>query len=189
MIYILTGIAKSGKTLLCREIAKTYTLPLLSTDDVMMYVHFNKLDPTLDVNACDTEVAKKLEPFIYQKIKNMITNDETYVIEGVHFNTDFSRKLLYDFKHKIKIIYIGYKDISVENKTKEIFKYKDTMDNPWLFNHQGKKVEEIVEYMIGESKRVYHECVLNNLTYIDIYDINVQKQQIINSLFNMVITQ
>lgn len=83
MIYVLTGIAKSGKTLLSKVIAETYKLLLLSTDDIMMYVHYDNLDLTLDVNACDTEVAKKLEPFIYYKIEATIANDHRRKQKGL----------------------------------------------------------------------------------------------------------
>ncbi len=188
MIYILTGIAKSGKTLLAKEIKKKYNISIFSTDYIMMMLHHGSNNINLDINASDTTVAKKLEPFIYGMIKTMIENNETYLIEGVHFNPDFSRRLIEDFKDKIKILYLGYKDISLDNKLKEILKYKNIMNNPWLFDHQGQPVEKIVEYMIKESKRVYTECVHHNLTYIDVYDINIQKEKIIDLLLGLTIS-
>jgi hypothetical protein len=179
MIYILTGIAKSGKTFLSKEIKNTYNIPTFSTDYIMMMLHHRNFDPSIDINASDSTVAKKLEPYIYSLIQAMIENNETCLIEGVHFNTDFSAKLLLEFKDNLTIMYLGYKDITLETKMSELYIYKERMNNPWLFNHQGQSVEDIVTYMIEESKRVYHECNTNNLKYVDIYDINVQKEEII----------
>ena len=187
MIYILTGTAKSGKTLISKEIQSRYNISIFSTDYIMMMLHHGNNDSNLDINASDTTVAKKLEPFIYGMIKTMNENNETYLIEGVHFNPDFSKRLLEDFKDKIKILYIGYKNISLENKMKEINKYKNIMNNPWLFDHQGQPMEKIVAYMIKESKRIYNECSKYNLTYIDVDDINIQKEEIIESLLGSTI--
>ena len=82
------------------------------------------------------------------------------------------------FKEKIKVLYIGYKDITTEVKVKEIYKYKEAMDNPWLFDHRGESVESIVEYLITESNRLYNECIERKLDYIDIHNINEQKEEI-----------
>jgi len=182
MIYILTGIAKSGKTLISKKILKQHQISVFSTDYIMMMLYRGNHELQLDINASDHTVSNQLEPYIYGMIKTMIENKETYFIEGVHFNTEFSKKLISEFKDDIKVIYLGYKDISVEEKVKELYKYKDSMNNPWLFNHQGQSVESIVAYMIEESKRIYDECQKEDLIYIDITDINLQLDEII-SLF------
>lgn len=182
MIYILSGIAKAGKTLLSNEINKKYNLSVFSTDYIMMMLHKGNKDLNIDIYASDSAVSKKIEPYVYGMIETMIKNDVSYLIEGVHFNTDFSQRLVKEFGHKIKVLYIGYKEVSIEDKVKEIYKYKEVMDNPWLFDHQGEAVEDIVGYLIAESKRIHLECIANRLDYIDIYDINEQKEEIIKKL-------
>ena len=183
MIYILTGIAKSGKSLLANEILKTKQIATFSTDYIMMMLQRGNNDLNIDIFASDPVVAKKIEPYIHGLIETMIENNDTYLIEGVHFNPDFSRKLLDEFKDKIKIVYLGYKDISLASKITELLKYKDSMSNPWLFHHLEYTLEEIVLYMIKDSKRVYEECLKQGLAYIDITDINTQKEHIITHLF------
>lgn len=184
MIYILTGIAKAGKSLVSNEIVKKYGITKFSTDYIMMMLHYGGNNINLDIHASDSSVAKKLEPYIEGLIRTMIENKDTYLIEGVHFNTDFSAKLLKEFKDEIKILYLGYKDIPLDDKVKEMHKYKDVMDNPWLFHFQTESVEEIIEYLIDESKRVYNECLVHNLNYIEIKDINIQKDGIIKELLH-----
>ena len=84
----------------------------------------------------------------------------------------------------INTIYLGYKDANVTEKTDELYNYKDQINNQWIFDHQGETVEDIVAYMIGESKRVYNECLKYQLNYIEVVDINTQKESIINSLLH-----
>lgn len=182
MIYILAGTAKAGKTYLSNQIRKRYNLSVFSSDYVMMMLHKGNKDLHIDVYASDSSVARKLEPYLYGLVETMIQNDADYLIEGVHFTTDFSAKLLQDFKDRINIIYIGYKDISVEDKVREIYKYKETMDNPWLFNHQGEKVEDIISYLIEESKRIHDECISKGLQYIEITNVVKQQDDIIECL-------
>ena len=184
MIYILSGIAKAGKTLLSAEILEKHKISHFSTDYIMMMLARGNSKLSIDVNASDSTVAKSIEPYVYGMIKTMIENKDTYLIEGVHFTTDFSRKLLDEFKDDIRIIYLGYKDISKEDKIKEVKKYKHLMNNPWLFDFPLMPLEEIIEYMIGESKRIYDECQEHNLEYIDVYDINKQKNDIISMLLH-----
>lgn len=184
MIYILSGVAKSGKTLLSAEIKKRYNLSVFSTDYIMMMLHKGNRDLNIDIYASDSAVSKVIEPYIFGMIETMIQNNESYLIEGVHFNTDFAQRLLKEFKDNIRILYIGYKNISIEDKVRELKIYKDKMNNPWLFDHQGESVESIVEYLISESNRVSRECTSGKLDYIDVYDINIQKDSIISKFID-----
>ena len=182
MIYIITGVAKVGKTLISEKIKERFNKSIFSTDYIMMMLHYGNEDLDLDIHASDSTVASKLEPYVYGLIQTMVQNDNEYVIEGVHFNTDFSRRLKDEFGDKIRITYLGYKDVSVEDKVDEIYRFKNTMDNPWIFTLPGVKVEETVEYLINESERIYQECLDRDLEYYEVYDIVEQLEDIIEKV-------
>ena len=93
-------------------------------------------------------------------------------------------KLQNQLGDKINILYLGYKDISIEEKVNELYKYQDRMENPWIFDHQGERVEDIIEYLISESNRIYRECTNKGLEYIEMYDINRQIDEVVNKLTN-----
>ncbi|QMS84821.1 hypothetical protein [Candidatus Xianfuyuplasma coldseepsis] len=179
MIYILTGTAKSGKTVISNWIHERYNISVLSTDHIMMMLHYSNEKPALDIDASDRSVSKVMEPYLYGLIKSMIDNDEDVLIEGVHFNPEFSHRLLEDFRNHVQIVYLGYMDVSTQDKVVELFRYKNQLHNPWIFNHLDQPIEEIVEYLIRESHRIYKECQEYDLTYLDICDINTQKEDII----------
>ena len=182
MIYILTGIAKSGKTLIANEVIKRISIPLFSTDYIMMMLSRGNKDLGIDVEASDSVVSKQLEPYIEGLLKTIIENKVDYLIEGVHFNPDFAKKLMDHFPHDIKVLFLGYKNIGIKDKEEELLKYKDATENPWYLSHKGKELTKLVSYLIKESTRVYDLCKMYDLDYIEVHNISVQKDDIINKL-------
>ncbi len=182
MIYIIAGIAKSGKTTISKEFNKRYNIPYFSTDYIMMML--SKGNSNLDVNPdlSDSSVASQIQPYLYGMIKTMIENKVNYLIEGVHFNTDFSKELINEFPNDIKILYLGFKDTTIKLKIHELNKYKDKVENAWYSSFNDEKMKELVSYLITESKRIYNECQMLSLKYIEVYDLTSQVDEIINSI-------
>ena len=82
-----------------------------------------------------------IEPYVYGMIETMVQNEADYLIEGVHFNPDFSNQLLREFPNDIRIVYLGYKDTSSNLKLIELNKYKNTLENVWyssFSNDEGR---------------------------------------------------
>jgi 2-phosphoglycerate kinase len=181
MVYILTGVAKSGKSLVSKEIIKKKQLPLVSSDHIMMMLAKNNMG--INPNASDSSVSKDLEPFLFAMIETMIENNEDYVIEGVHFNTSFIKLLKEKFSDQISVVYLGYKDSKVEDKVSELKRFKDKLQNDWIFHHKDS-IQEIVDYLIKESNRLYKECKENRITYIEVKNIQEQVSEIIEILFD-----
>jgi len=50
MIYVLSGIAKSGKSLIADDIIKTYYMRVISTDLIMMMLHYGNDQLSIDIN-------------------------------------------------------------------------------------------------------------------------------------------
>lgn len=182
MIYILTGIAKAGKTLIANEIIKRKNIPLFSTDYIMMMLHRGNPDLDLDVDATDPIVSDKLEPYIHGLLKTIIENKVDYLLEGVHFNPEFASRLLKEFPDDIRILYLGYKDVSSKQKEKELLQYQSHVENPWFLTFKGVDFTNLVMYLIGESKRVFLLCEEYGLTYIDVNDVMLQQDEIIKTL-------
>jgi 2-phosphoglycerate kinase len=184
MIYVLTGIAKSGKTKVAREIVKRKSIPLFSTDYIMMMLSKGNKDLDIDIDASDSSVAKDLEPYIYGMISTMIENKVDYLLEGVHFNPDFSRRLIEKYPNDIRIVYLGYKDKNFKDKAKELLLYKNEIENPWFLSFKGEKLFELMEYMVNESQRVYELCIQFDLEYIEVRNIVDQMDEIMKTLFD-----
>lgn len=182
MLYIITGIAKAGKSYLAKEIVEEYRIPRFSTDYIMVMLDAKKEENGIDIHASDRTVSTFVEPYLYNLVKTMVIAKEDYVIEGVHFNPDFAKKLTDEFGDDIRIIYLGYKDSSVSSKVEELYTHKEKISNQWIFDFMGQKTEDIVAYLIQESERVYQECKYNEVTYIEVTNIESQKEDIFRIL-------
>ena len=184
MIYILSGTAKSGKTTIAKEFIKRYNIPYFSTDYVMMMLHRGNSELEIDIDASDTSVSNQIKPYVYGMIKTMVENKVDYLIEGVHFNPDFSNDLLREYPNDIRIVYLGYKDTSVNLKLIELNKYKDKLENIWYSTYSNEKMIELIAYLINESLKTYNLCMTLGLRYIEVYDLNSQMNEIIDSVKN-----
>jgi len=174
MIYILTGIAKSGKSLVANRLIQKYSLPTFSTDYIMMMLVRGNKTLGIDPDGEDEIVANQLRPYINGLIQTMVENKVDYFIEGVHFNPDFARELLDKYPNDVKVLYLGYKDINVEDKINELERFKESNDNPWYKNFTKEEMNTLIEYMIKESERVYQSCLLLNIDYLEISNIMLQ---------------
>ena len=156
MIYILTGIAKSGKSLVANRLIQKYSLPTFSTDYIMMMLVRGNKTLGIDPDGEDEIVANQLRPYINGLIQTMVENKVDYFIEGVHFNPDFARELLDKYPNDVKVLYLGYKDINVEDKINElerfiqfsICNYKELLNftilkNPNIYVDQSEYFGEI----------------------------------------------
>ena len=184
MIYILAGIAKSGKTTIAREFTKRYNIPYFSTDYIMMMLSRGNKELGVNPNSSDSSVARQIQPYVYGMIKTMVENKVDYLIEGVHFNPDFTKELVTEYPNDIKVIYLGYRETSVILKIYELNKYKNEVENAWYSSFTDEEMVELVSYLIDESERVYKLCLENDLEYIEVYNLSSQVDEILKA-FNV----
>lgn len=182
MIYILTGVAKSGKSTVVKHIHKRYNIPYFSTDYIMMMLHEGNPELDVDIDASDSTVSNQIQPYLHGLITTLIRNQETYVIEGVHFNTPYAKELLESYPNDIRILYLGYKNKKVFDKVQELEHYKLQIPNQWYAKLSKEKLEELVEYLIKESNRIYNECQNLQLPYFEVDNLTTQLEEIINYL-------
>lgn len=182
MIYILAGIAKSGKTTIAKEFIKRYNIPYFSTDYIMMMLSRGNSSLNVDPEATDSVVAKQIQPYVYGMIKTMIENKVDYLLEGVHFNPDFSVELLKEYPNHVRVVYLGYKDTTVKLKIMELNKYINTLENVWYSSFSNEKMIELVSHLILESEKLYDLCEELKLKYIEVYDLNSQIDTILQYL-------
>jgi len=185
MIYILGGIAKSGKTTIAKEFTKRYNIPYFSTDYIMMMLSRGNPELEVDPNAIDSIAAKQIQPYVYGMIKTMVENNVDFLIEGVHFNPDFAKELMEEYPNDIKIVYLGYKDTSVILKIYELNKYKNELENIWYSSYSDEEMVKLFSSLIDESEVLNKLCNTMKLNYIEVYDLNSQIDEILNSIMNI----
>lgn len=182
MLYILSGVAKSGKSYVSHRMRDRLKLSCFSTDYLMVALGKGNPNLNIDIDADDDIVAKHLEPYLYSMIENMVANNVSYILEGVHFNPDFVAKLLKDFPGKIKLMYMIYPQIDIKEKAAELKKYSATMENCWFASFSDERLENMVSYMKNFSIQLEKACNEYHLPYYIVHNIVDECDEIIKIL-------
>jgi hypothetical protein len=184
MIYIIAGIAKSGKSIIARDILIKYHMQVISTDWIMMMLYHGNKELNIDVNKSDSSVSKSLEPYLEGLISSLVHSKNNYLIEGVHIKPRFIDKLMIKYPNQIKCIFLGYKELDPGIKSNELKIHANQIDNPWYQNLSDHELLHLTHYLQKESERLYHECIEFNKVYIEVRDILIDKNQIIKALLD-----
>jgi hypothetical protein len=182
MIYIIAGIAKSGKSIVAHDMLKFYHIHVISTDWIMMMLYNSNQQINIDVNLSDASVSASLEPYIAGLIQSYIDTKSDFVIEGVHVQPEFAKKLLEKYPDKLKVVFLGYKDMDPHVKCIELKTYAHQISNPWYIHKNDQELLHLTTYLQKESEKLYNTCVKFNQTYFEINDIMTDKKAIIQAL-------
>jgi len=165
MIYIISGISRSGKSTACSRLFDKIHVPYLPTDTIMMGVHNGF--PSIGVNpeTYSYEIAEKLWPLLKNMIICMIENEMDYIFEGEAFLAKDINELIKMYPNKIKACFIGYKNIDLDTKFQQIMKYSPK--NDWFINNPDDYIKKHLSNMINLSTRIFDEATKNNIKYFD----------------------
>jgi len=182
MIYILSGIAKSGKSLIAKEISNRFQMHVIATDWIMMMLHHGNKDLNIDVTKSDRSVSRLLEPYIEGLIKSLSTSKKDVLIEGVHVQPRFAKYLEDKFPNKVRILFLGYKDIDPGLKAKELLNHAHLIDNPWYLDYESNAYNKLINYLIKESNDLEKYCLQYNQAYYEVKSVLDQMDDIIQKL-------
>jgi len=184
MLYIISGIAKSGKSFLAKRIVKKYGIGSFSSDYLMMSLAKANPKLNIDIDASDTTVSNVLKPYLEAMMVTMIENKIDYLLEGVHFKPQMIREILDRYPGKIKSVFLGYRDIETSVKIQELSIFGKDTENHWYKRMNESELKNLVNYLKNESELLYIECQKYGFDYVEINNINDQSENIIHRLFN-----
>ena len=184
MLYIITGIAKSGKTFITNRLVKEKKIGYFSSDLLMMSLAKGNKTIGINPNASDITVSNQLRPYLEAMIQTVMENHIDYIFEGVHFQPDFVRHLLDKYPSKIKVIFLGYRLVDTVKKVEELKKYGPSTNNHWYSHLDDQALTKLVEYLKRECQKMYEACMTLNLPYYEVNNIVNQTNEITNILLN-----
>jgi 2-phosphoglycerate kinase len=166
MLYIISGTSRSGKSLIAKKIMQKLGVPYLSLDWLVM--GFTKGIPEYGIHdkLWPNEIAERLWSFLKAMLENMIWSETDYIIEGEAVLPELVHGFLKKHPGNIKICFVGYANISVDKKVKEVYDYSIGR-NDWLTNEPVYYVENHVRNMVEYSKRIEKSCVQYGIRYFD----------------------
>lgn len=165
MIYLISGTSRSGKTLVAKKIMQQYQIPYLSLDWLVM--GFTKGIPEYGIHdkLWPNEIAEKFWDFLKAMLENMIWSETDYIIEGEAMLPELINELLKKYPDRIKVCFVGYSNVDVKEKAKDVYNY--SYGNDWLTNKSNDYVESHISNMIAYSKMIKKSCEKHGIKYFD----------------------
>ena len=166
MLYLVSGASRSGKTIIANTILKQRQIPYMSLDCLVMgftngipeYGIHDKLFPN--------EIAEKIWAFLKAMCESMLWLNVDYVIEGEAILPELVRELLDEYPDRIMICFVGYTDIDIDEKVREIKAYSDGMGD-WLLKEPDDHIYSHINNMVTHSRRIKDGCEKYDMRYFD----------------------
>jgi 2-phosphoglycerate kinase len=161
MIYLIGGIARSGKSKLRKILLTKYNISGIGTDAIRYMLM--KTNPTLGLNTQNTPDINGpiIWPYIDSLIEEYSINTiENYVIEGDVLLPEFLK--MYIKNSKVKAYFIGFADTTYLQKAKDIVDNRDEDD--WTADYD---VENLAKWGIEQSIKYKAQCEMYGVKYYD----------------------
>ena len=150
MLYLVSGASRSGKTIIANTILKQRQIPYMSLDCLVMGFTNGIPEYGIHVKLFPDKIAEKIWSFLKAMCESMLWLDVDYVIEGEAILPELVRELLDDYPDKIKICFVGYTDIDIDEKLREIKTYSDDMGD-WLLKEPDEHIYSHIKNMVTHS--------------------------------------
>lgn len=166
MLYIISGASRSGKTLLAKKILADKGITYISLDWLVM--GFTNGIPEYGIHDLlfPDEIAKRSWSFLKAMLESMIYVEVDCVVEGEALLPELLVELRDKYPDQLRICFMGYTEISVNEKVKQITTYS-TGSNDWLIEKPDDYIADHVKNMIAHSKMVKRSCKAHKMKYID----------------------
>ena len=166
MLYFVGGASRAGKTTIAREILGRHRLPYVSLDWLMM--GFNDGIPEYGIHHLlfPDEIAERMWPFLKAMCESMLNAGVELVIEGEAILPELISELVEAHPTDIRICFVGYADIDVDEKFHEIRAHSDGQAD-WLADKSDDYVRDHIRNMIAFSRRIRADCNRRQLPYFE----------------------
>jgi 2-phosphoglycerate kinase len=166
MLYLISGASRAGKTMIAKTVAARKGISYFSLDWLVM--GFTNGIPTYGIHDLlfPDEIAERSWSFLKAMFESMIWGEEDYIIEGEAILPELIIELVNNHAGKLSICFVGYTDVDVHQKFKEIKRYS-TGKKDWLNDKSDEYIIDHVNNMVTHSKRIKQSCRENDLAYFD----------------------
>lgn len=158
------GVARAGKSTIAERISKNNIYNHLPVDYIAS--SFKRNFPNCGINdkvIIDRDSSAKLSLFLSTVIEKINKRDEKFVVDSAHVMPKDIIKYL--DKDKWEIYFIGYPNISIEDKFNNIRMFDSK--TAWTRNYNDEEILKFIEGLIETSKKIEQECGEYNIKFVD----------------------
>ncbi|WP_299116522.1 hypothetical protein [uncultured Winogradskyella sp.] len=167
MLYLISGASRSGKTTIAKKLSVQKGIPYISLDWLVMGFTNGISEYGIHDLLMPDDIAKRLWSFFKAMCESMIWAGDDCIIEGEAILPELIVELIKKHPKTIKVCFLGYANISIVEKSKNIKKFS-TGYTDWLNDKPDVYVTNHIANMIDYSKKIETSCKNNDLVYFDI---------------------
>lgn len=166
MLYFISGTSRSGKTMIAEKISSQKGISYLSLDWLVM--GFTNGMPEIGIHDMlfPDDIARRSWSFLKAMFENMLWSNINYIIEGEAILPELIIELLKAHPNKLKICFLGYTDVKVEDKMKDIKKFS-SVETDWLIDKTDAYIIDHINNMILHSRNIKKSCKEHHIKYFD----------------------
>ncbi len=182
MIYLIGGVARSGKSIIRKKLLDEYKISGIGTDSIRYMLSNTNPELGIDDNKSCTHNGPLMWPYLDNFIYELLEySNENFVIEGDVLLPEYLSK--YIDNPNVKCCYIGYSNTSVDRKSKEIV--DNRYEGDWTKEYTEKEFREFIKWSIEKSSKYKKECEKLGLKYYDTgIDFKDSLDNIVDDLLN-----
>lgn len=159
---LIAGVAKSGKSTLCEMICNKVKINHIPFDYFTAAMKRNYPEWGIKSNVIINDTSEKLCKLINTISSIIDDSEEKFIIDSDHI-------MPHDIINNINrdnwnIIFIGYPNISVDEKFNDIRKYERV---GWTAKRADDDLKDTIKQLINISKIIEEECQKYNIKFID----------------------
>lgn len=165
MVYLIGGVARSGKSKLRRLLLTKYKVSGIGTDAIRYMLM--KSTPNLGLSYDNTPEVNGpiMWPYLDTLIDEYLKNStEDFVIEGDVILPSFLRR--YVNNKNVKTCFLGFTNTTPEKKALDIRSNADKRD--WTNDYDISGLEDLAKWGIEQSKKYKLECEEFGLRYFEL---------------------
>jgi len=166
MLYIISGASRSGKTMIAKKISEKKGISYFSLDWLIMGFTNGIKEYGIHDKLFPDEIAQRSWNFLKAMFESMIWGEENYIIEGEAILPELIIELVKKNPGKIKICFVGYTHVNVDEKVKEI-KYFSNKKKDWLSDTSDEYIVDHVKNMVAHSIKIKKSCKKYGIIYFD----------------------
>ncbi len=162
--FIVCGASRAGKSILSQRILEQFKVSCVVGDALV--TSFEEVFPEIGIShESNEEGVVKLEEYIKTFLYNYEYEGVGYVFDSTHLRP-CNIVNIYEKIGKVPTVFLGYADINVEEKFKQIRK-NDLKKDFWSFKMSDDELREYVKSHIERSRKLREECAQLSIPYFD----------------------
>lgn len=167
MLYIIGGVARSGKSLLAKRILKEKQVPFFPLDGLVGMLQNSAPEHGVRHHIPFIEKIENTGKFGKPLFKYLLKTQESYTVEGDCIDPKDIAEIQEKYGEYIKCCFMGYCLLSAKEKL-DLIRTFNMGEKDWTNKHEDEEMLEMLQRMIDHSVYLKSECEKYNIPFFDV---------------------